>query len=272
MTAPALILLARGATRPEHTRTLHQMRKSMQQARPELNVALAFLDKCPPSGPTVVSTLAARGVKEMVFVPLDITHAVETIDDANQMVERVRASHPGIAVTMSRPLGPATDLLNVLDTRLREALRQTHAIELDALVMSAPSSGDTRGNALLARRARQWSSHHKLPCVVAVNDGTGASVTQAISTLRSQGRRHIAVGSFFICGDEAYLAQRESALKAGVEAVSEPMADHEFILDLIMARYVFAAMELLDTPVAETESQADAETATTPVTVLHQAV
>ena len=54
MTAPALILLAHGSTEPQMAAVLHQLRVQMQQARPELNVNLAFVDRCPPSGPAVV--------------------------------------------------------------------------------------------------------------------------------------------------------------------------------------------------------------------------
>ncbi|MGO4957323.1 sirohydrochlorin chelatase [Luteococcus sp. Sow4_B9] len=274
MTAPALVLLAQGSIQPEQTRHLHAIRLQMQQARPELDVALAFLDQGSPSSAAVVSSLVARGVREVVFVPMDLTHAVEPTDEATLVVEQVKTAHPGVAITMSRPVGPATDLLNVLDVRLREALRQSHTVELDGLVLSAPTAGDTRGNALLARRARQWSAHHRLPCVVAVNDGSGASVSQAVSTLRSQGRRHIAVGSFYIGADESFQRQRELALHAGVEAVSEPMADHEFILDLVMARYVFAAMELLDETVdrAAAPRGVTADTNVAPVTQISHAV
>lgn len=258
MTAPALILLAHGSSQPAMTSTLHQLRIEMQQARPELNVVLAFLDHCPPSGPAVVSSLVARGVTEMVFVPLDVTHAVEVNEQATQMLDRVRAAHPQVAMTMARPLGPATDLLNVLDVRLRESLRQNHVVELDALVLSAAEAGDTRGNALIARRARQWAAHHKLPCVVAFHDGSGTGVAHAVATLRAQGRRHIAVGSFYISGDENYQSMRELALAAGVKSVSAPMGSHEFILDLMMARYVFAAMELLDAPMPAEQASEDA--------------
>ncbi|GAA1395912.1 sirohydrochlorin chelatase [Luteococcus peritonei] len=259
MTAPALILLAHGSTEPHQNAALHQLRVQMQQARPELNVNLAFIDRCPPSGPAVVQALASRGVREMVFVPLDLTHAVEADEQAHELLQRVRIAHPEIAFTMSRPLGPATDLLNVLDVRLREALRQSHATEVDALVLSTSTSGDTRGNALVARRARQWASHHRLPVLVAVTDGAGPGVVQAMASLRAQGRRHIAVGSFFIAGDEGFSTQREAAIAAGAEAVSAPMGGHEFILDLVMARYAYAAMELLDAATTAQEPQEPAE-------------
>ncbi|MDR1768671.1 MAG: hypothetical protein LBR32_09660, partial [Propionibacteriaceae bacterium] len=98
----------------------------------------------------------------------------------------------------------------------------------------------------LARRARQWAAHHKLPCVVAVSDDGGPGVGQAIMSLRSQGRRHIAVGSFFLAADEAYQAQSDQAYRYGAISVSEPLGAAREIIDVILSRYAFAAMELLE--------------------------
>ena len=82
----------------------------------------------------------------------------------------------------------------------------SHAVELNALVFATPDTGDVRGAALLARRARQWASHHKLPITMACADGSGNSVAAAMMSLRDQGRRAIAVGSFFLTADDNYLA------------------------------------------------------------------
>ncbi|WP_394276895.1 sirohydrochlorin chelatase [Luteococcus sp.] len=246
MTAPALVLLAHGSTDPRIAGQLHELRRSMQQARPDLDVSLAFLDHCPPSGPAVVQALAKRGVKEMVFVPLELSSAVNVDQAAIDVVELLRHNHPSVSMQLARPVGPATDLLNVLDQRLREALRASGAGELDALVISVPQTGDARGNALLARRARQWGSHHRLPCLVAANDSPATDIAHAMSALRAQGRRHIAVGSLYVCGDQSFRLQRATALKAGAVAVSEPIGAHEVLLELVMARYAFAAMDLLD--------------------------
>ncbi|GAA1373386.1 sirohydrochlorin chelatase [Luteococcus sanguinis] len=251
MTAPALVLLSQGSSDPQVAHILHGVRKQLQMARPELSVHIAFLDHCPPTGSTVVSTLVQRGVREMVFIPLDMTRAVDPEPAAVAMLSRVRASFPDVAVTLARPIGPATELLNVLDTMVREGLRSAHAVELDGLVLSTPGTGDVRGNALIARRARQWSTHHRLPVVVSVGDGSGPNSAQAIAALRSQGRRHIGVGSFFVAGDENFHAQAELARQAGAIAVSAPMGAHPLVLDLVLARYAFAAMELLDSQVAQ---------------------
>ncbi len=246
MSAPVLILLAEGASNPRVVEVFHTLRKHMQQQRPELSIHLAFLDHCPPSGPQVVSTLASRGHDEIVFVPMALTRAVDCSDEATQMVARVRQAHPEMHICLAHPIGPATELLNILDLRLRNALSATHAVELDGLVFATPDAGDVRGSALLARRARQWASHHKLPIALASADSTGNSVAAAMASLHDQGRRAIAIGSFFLTADDDYVAIAEHALEAGAVAVSAPIGADDHIIDLVMARYAFAAMAMLD--------------------------
>lgn len=269
MTAPALILLAQGSDDPSVIQSVHALRKNMQELRPELSIYLAFLDHCPPSGPQVVSTLVNRGVDEIVFVPLDIARAIDAAPEAEIVAQRVRVAHPDLRVTIARPVGPAVELLNLLDVRLRNALASNHVLELDALVLSVPHAGDIRGNALVSRRARQWSSHHRLPVVVAYADGSGPSVTTAIANLRGQGRRAIAVGSFFLSADAAFVSQTEQALAAGAVAVSAPFCADERIGDLVMARYAYGAMALLD---YVTDGVAVSEAEPTPVEEASQTV
>lgn len=253
MTAPALVMLANGSTDTRVTHVAHELRTSLQSARPELSVNAAFLDHCPPTGPQVVSQLVGRGHDEIVFVPLQLTHAITGDASVDVLLERVRATYPGVQFGASRPIGPAASLLTVLDERLRTALIESKILELDGLVLSAESGGDVRGGALLARRARQWSAHHRLPYVTALADGTGPNAAQAIASLRAQGRRHIAVGSLFLTPDAAYETQAALALSHGAVAVSAPIGADQEVQDLVLARYAFAAMELLDFGLDETD-------------------
>lgn len=246
MTAPALVMVARGSSDPMVAQVTHQLRQGLQQMRPELTVHGAFLQQNPPSANQVIDQLAAAGVNEVVLVPLQITHAVECDPAMIDLLHRSRTSYPSLRFTLSRPIGPEISLLTILDQRLRSALSQARCLELDGLVLSASCTGDVRGSALLARRARQWSTHHRLPCLTAVADDSGPSVAQAIMGLRSQGRRHIAVGSFFLSADEAYHAQSDLAYRYGAVSVSDPIGAAREVLDLVLARYAFAAMDLLD--------------------------
>ncbi len=246
MTAPALVVVASGSPDPEVAQVVHVMRQTLQTMRPDFTISAAFLDNCPPSGPQAVGQLVKQSVDEVVFVPLQLNQAIEAGGQVDSMVRRVRAAYPSLRCVVSRPIGPELTLLNILDERLRQALRHARALELDGLVLSSEGSGDVRGNALMARRARQWSTHHKLPCLTAVADGSGASTAQAIQSLRAQGRRHIAVGSFFLTADDAFHRQSDLAYRFGAVAVSAPLGAHEDLLEIALARYAFASMDLLE--------------------------
>lgn len=246
MTAPALVMVARGSSDPMVAQVTHQLVHGLAQMRPEMSVSGAFLQSSPPTAGQVIDQLAAAGVSEVVLVPLQITHAVECDPAMSDLLHRSRNNYPNLSFTLSRPIGPELSLLTVLDQRLRASLSQARCLELDGLVLSAGCAGDVRGSALLARRARQWSTHHRLPCLTAVADDSGPSVAQAIMGLRAQGRRHIAVGSFFLSADEAYHAQSDVAYRYGAVSVSDPIGASREVLDLVLARYAFAAMDLLD--------------------------
>lgn len=246
MPAPALVLIARGSADARVAEVAHALRESLSEIRPELAVRVAFLDKCPPSPQQVISQFDHPAVHEVVFVPLSLAHATDVDPEVAQLVANCRASYPHLSFAAARPIGPEINLLTILDARVRAALVTARVLELDGLVLSSASNGDVRGSALLARRARQWSTHHRLPCLTAVADGTGPSVLQAIQGLRAQGRRHIAIGSFFLTPDELYQAQAEQAFRGGAVAVSEPIGAARDVSDLVLARYAFAAMDLLD--------------------------
>ncbi|MDR0283983.1 MAG: hypothetical protein LBI33_03715 [Propionibacteriaceae bacterium] len=245
MAAPALVMLTHGSTDPSVAEVSHHLRYGLQTIRPSLEVNAAFIDHCPPTGPQVVSHLVGRGITEIVFVPLQLSAVTDHDPAIDAVVERVRATHPTVRFLAARPVGPEACLLRPLDERLRSALGTAHATELDGLVLSAEGRTDIRGLAMLARRARQWGTHHRLPCVLATSDGSSLGVAAAIESLNSQGRRHVAVGSFFLAPDQEFEAQARLALKYGAVAVSAPIGVDDDVLDLILARYAFAAMDLL---------------------------
>ena len=246
MTAPSLILLGHGSHDPQVPQASHQIRDGLLAIRPELDIHVAFLDHCAPSGMQIVTKLVRQGINEIVFVPLLLSDAFNVHADVPALLAQVRASFPELRVIASRPIGPEAQLLSIIDRRLRDALRARHVSELDGLVFAAAGSSDIRSNALVARRARQWATHHRLPCVTAFATGSGPSTAEAIRTLRGQGRRHIAVGSWFLAPGLLYTRQAELARQAGAVAVSAPMGGEAEIAEVALIRYVIAAMDLVD--------------------------
>lgn len=255
MTAPALVMVTRGSADPSVAQVSHELRQGLRRIRPEIQTYCAFIDQNPPSVSQIIDQVAASGTEEIALVPMQLTHAVEGSLQMDDLLHKARTRYPNQRFTLARPIGPELNLLTILDQRLRTALSQARCLELDGLVLSAACTGDVRGSALLARRARQWSTHHRLPCLTAVADDGGPSVTQAIMGLRAQGRRHIAVGSFFLAADESFHTQSDLAYRYGAVAVSDPIGAAREVADLVLARYSFAAMDLLDFGLPEEEEE-----------------
>ncbi|HET9871347.1 MAG TPA: CbiX/SirB N-terminal domain-containing protein [Propionibacteriaceae bacterium] len=246
MTAPSLVLLGHGSADARVAQISHEIRTGVLEIRPELDVHVAFLDHSSPSGLQVVNKLVKRGVTEIVFVPLLLSEAFQAHDEVPAVIAQIQAAHPQLQVIASRPIGPEAQLLCVIDRRLRDVLRARRVSELDGLVFAAAGSSDVRSNAIVARRSRQWANHHKLPCVTAFGTSSGPSAGEAVRTLRGQGRRHIAVGAWFLAPGARYSASAELALEAGAVAVSAPMGAEPEIAEVALTRYVVAAMELVD--------------------------
>ncbi len=243
MAAPAVILADTTTAQPEVSAALRTIEQRLQQRRPDLPIHLVELGTRSTLGP-VLERLTADEVDEAVFVPLDLRSATAYASELDDAVAEANAA--GVRSLVSRPVGPATELLNILDELVREALQRRSALELDGLVLVARAGGDARGSALLSRRARQWSAHHRLPVQLAIEEGNGAATAAAVQTLRSQGRRYIAVGGTFLSPGPAYRAHAIAAHRAGAIAITEPIGGHPHLSQLILARYAFGAMELLD--------------------------
>ncbi|MHA6511892.1 sirohydrochlorin chelatase [Tessaracoccus sp. Z1128] len=241
MTAPAIVLVAEGPDEAPVANALTGIAIALQEARPDLRIHLARLGGVDPGLEQIVAGLVADDVAEAVLVPLDLVSAAAYPSELDSFTHS-----PDIHLAISRPVGPAGEVLNILDERVREALHRGGALEIDGLVLTAPGGGDVRGSSLLARRARQWSAHHRLPVQLAVEDGDGRATAAAVQSLRMQGRRHIAVGSLHLTPTPAYRTHAQAALRAGAVAVTAPLGDSPHLRQLILARYAFGAMELLD--------------------------
>lgn len=258
MSAPVLLLLARGGVAEATSRSAEAVRDAVQAERPGLDVRLAHSGQCLPTVAQTMKRIARSDRREVIVVGLDLAEHPDDPHGPSAVAAQARVDHPGIAITAARSFGPEPSLLRIVDQRLRVALSSARANELDGLVLASATAGDTRAQAQLARCARHWGQHHKLPVVVSQADGSGPNVASAIRSLRAQGRRHIAVGSWFLTATADWLRERESALATGAVAVAEPIGAEDDTVRLVLSRYAFAAMDLL---------QLDDEPAPLPVTL-----
>ena len=244
MTAPALVALAHGSRDPRSAATIKELIGEVKAMRPDLRVEAAFLELSKPSFQTVVDRLAKKH-DEIVVVPLLLTEAYHATVDVPSAIAEAAARHPGVQIRGTKILGLEPTFLEVLDLRLREALSTVRARELDALVLAAAGSSDPLANQAVARLARLWGSHHKLPVSAAFASSAPPATGEAVRAFRAEGRRHIAVASLFLA--PGFLPDRaaELAIEAGAVAISEPLGAHPEVARTILARYAVGAVELV---------------------------
>ena len=245
MAAPALVALAHGSRDPRSAATITALVDEVRKMRPDLRIEAAFLDLAKPAFGSVVDKLVKAGHDEIVVVPLLLSEAFHAKVDVPTAVAEAQARHEGVQIRATKVLGMEARFLEVLDVRMREALAKARVRELDALVLAAAGSSDPLANQAVARLARLWGAHHRLPVAAAYASAAPPATGEAVRAFRGEGRRHIAVASLFLA--PGFLPDRaaELALEAGAVAVSEPLGAHPEVARTILARYAVGAVELV---------------------------
>jgi len=245
MTAPALVALAHGSRDPRSAKTIRAVVDQVRAMRPDLRIEPAFLGHSRPSFDTVVDRLLRAGHDEIVVVPLLLSEAYHATVDVPEAVAAASDRHPELRIRAARILGLEPVFLEVLDQRLRAALKQARVRELDALVLAAAGSSDPLANQAVARLARLWGNRHRLPTVAAFASAAPPATGEAVRAFRAEGRRHIAVGSLFLAPGTLPNRAAELALEAGAVAVSEPLGADVEVARTVLARYAVGAVELV---------------------------
>lgn len=243
MAAPALVALAHGDRDPRSTKTITTLIDEVREQRPDLRVEKAFLGGSRWEFQKVVDRLVKAGFDEVVVVPLLLSDPPPT--EVTDAVAEATARYPELKVRVTATLGLEACFLEVLDVRMREALKASRVRELDALVLAAAGSTDPLANQAVARLARLWGTHHKLPVTAAYAASAPPATGEAVRAFRGEGRRHIAVASLFLTPGPLVDRATELALEAGAVAVSEPMGAHPEVARTILARYAVGAVELV---------------------------
>ena len=246
MTAPALVILAHGSRDPRSAATVHSLVGSLRNLRDDLRIEAAFLDHCPPSPYQVFDKLVAEGVEEIVLLPLLLSTAYHARVDVPAVVDGARGRYPDLRIIASEALGYDDSLLDVLDRRMRAELKDGRVRELDALVLACAGSSDAQANAAITRLARLWGQRHKLPVTAAFTTAASPSPAEAVLQWRLEGRRHVAVGSFFLAPGQLPDRAKETARKAGAVAVSHPLGASAEVARLVLLRYGVAGLDLLN--------------------------
>ena len=184
---------------PAPPTTITALVDEVRALRPDLRIERAFLELCQAVASRRSWTgWCGPGYDEIVVVPLLLTEALPR--QGRRAQRRRRGRPPGTRACRSgrrRSSAWSRAFLEVLDLRLREALAKARVRELDALVLAAAGSSDPLANQAVARLARVWGTHHKLPVTAAFASAAPPATGEAVRAFRARGppphRRRLAV-------------------------------------------------------------------------------
>ncbi len=232
---PALVAVAHGSRDPRSAATISALVDRVRWLRPDLDVRLAFLDLCAPRLDAVLAT-----VSRAVVVPLLLGRAFHATVDVPGAVAHAMAARPGLNVTVAEVLGPDPRLEAAALRRLAE-VGVSPADPGFGVVLAAAGSQQTPANAAVSAVAAAWARRTRWQVMPAFACAARPTVPDAISTLREQGARHIAVSSWFLAPGLLPDKVRRQAASATPQALlTAPFGADNGMATLIADRYELA--------------------------------
>jgi sirohydrochlorin cobaltochelatase len=118
-----LILFAHGARDPRWAHPFEAVAERVRSLHPGVEVRLAYLELMAPDLPTAGAELAGAGCQSITIVPLFLGSGGHVRRDLPEIVERLRASHPGVCWNLQPPVGEMPAVIDALATAAASAAR-----------------------------------------------------------------------------------------------------------------------------------------------------
>ena len=110
----ALILFAHGARDPRWAEPFERVLARVAALAPERAPMLAYLDMMAPDLASAIAHQVDRGFTDIRIVPLFLGPGGHLRSDVPALVERARAAHPGVAITMAHAAGEDPAVIDAL--------------------------------------------------------------------------------------------------------------------------------------------------------------
>jgi len=122
MTSTALLLIAHGSREAGANDDLAHVAAALRQRG--FAVVESFLELAEPDIDAAGARCAARGVGSVVLVPYFLSAGVHVRRDLTAARDRLAARFPGVEFRLAEPLGRHPLLLDVVEERAREAIKE----------------------------------------------------------------------------------------------------------------------------------------------------
>jgi len=110
----AILLFAHGARDPAWALPFQAIRNAVASASPEKKVELAYLELMTPSLPETAEKLIVEGVNTITVVPLFMAQGGHLKKDLPVLLDRLRADHPNVCVTLTPAIGDVPELTQAI--------------------------------------------------------------------------------------------------------------------------------------------------------------
>lgn len=237
-----LIAVAHGSRDPRSAAAIHGLVTAVRGLRPELDVRIAFLELSAPRLPDVLAAVHAEGGRHAVVTPLLLGSAYHARVDIPRVVAQAAARYPRLDVNVSEVLGGDTRLQDVALDRLAQAGADPADGEL-GVVLAGAGSSHRHANAAVSAVAHGWMARTRWRTTAAFASAEPGAAA-AVRSLRAQGYRRIAVGSWFLAPGLLPDSVRRAATEVEPEALlAAPLGTDERVAALVLDRYDAAVAE-----------------------------
>jgi cobalt/nickel transport system ATP-binding protein len=195
---PALLVIGHGSRDADGVEEFWAMAELIREAAGDRPVEFGFIELAEPLADAALDRLVASGPTEVISVPLVLLAAGHLKNDGPATLARARARHPGVRFRMGRDLGIHPAVLDVVEDRVREALRDTDPSEA-AVVLVGRGSSDPDASSDLYKVGRLLADGRGLPVVEpAFVQVAQPDVPAALERCRLLGFRTIILAPFLL--------------------------------------------------------------------------
>ncbi len=222
----ALLAVAHGSSDPRAEPVVEALIARVRAERPELVVVLAYLGFSQPDVATALDDLVARGVDEVVVVPLMLTAAYHVNADIPALLTEASLRHPQLRTAQAGALGPHPLLFALLRRRLVEIGADDDA----RVVLGAIGTSDPSANAELADVAATIGA--------SVGFASGEpDIAGVVESMHGRKARQVVVASYVLAPGR--LPDRFAMTSA--DLVTRPLGAEPEVVAVVLDRYDTAA-------------------------------
>jgi sirohydrochlorin ferrochelatase len=118
-----IVLIAHGSRRPEANAELEWVADQLRQRHPHWLVQCAYLEIAEPTIPQAIACCVESGAEQILLVPYFLSAGRHVSQDLERIRSQAQEQYPNVHFTLGKPLGPHELLVQLLEQRIDEALK-----------------------------------------------------------------------------------------------------------------------------------------------------